>query len=244
MKTRGTGRFLVIIPTYDERGNLGSLVPRILRQDRRLDVLVVDDHSPDGTAQAAKALGLRNQGRVFVLERSAKLGLGSAYVEGFRWGLARGYRLLLQMDADGSHDPESLPELCRESSRWDLVVGSRYVGGQVRVVHWPLRRLILSLAANAYARLASGLPLADCTSGFKCFRREVLEDLGLEGLRSDGYAFQVETSTKAFRRGWRVGEVPITFVDRRSGLSKMGPKVLREAVWRVWTFRRFRKEQR
>ncbi len=228
---------LVVIPTYNERGNIAGLVPQVLARDRRLEVLVVDDASPDGTGDEAERLRRRFPGRVHVLHRRGKGGLGSAYVEGFGWGLKRGYGLLLQMDADWSHDPKYLPDFLKALQTADVVVGTRYQGGRVSVVNWPLSRLFLSTGASLYVRLVTGLPLSDCTGGFKAFRRRALESIGLDKVRSDGYSFQIEMNYKAHRRGFRFAEVPIIFIDRTSGSSKMSPRIVREAIWRVWALR-------
>lgn len=228
---------LVVIPTYNERANILSLVPRVLAQDPRLEVLVVDDASPDGTATAVRGLMRRHRGRVHLLRRGAKLGLGTAYVAGFRWGLAQGYASLLQMDADWSHDPASLPQFLAALEEADVVLGSRYLHGRVSVVNWPLRRLALSSAANLYVRWVTGLPYSDCTGGFKAFRRSVLEHIALEKIHSDGYSFQIEMSYKASKLGCRFKELAIIFIDRTSGSSKMSARIIREAVWRVWAMR-------
>lgn len=228
-------RFLVIIPTYNEAQNLPQIIPAILRQDPRLEVLVVDDNSPDGTGDLADRLAATKP-RVHVLHRPAKEGLGRAYIAGFRWALARGYDAVLEMDADFSHDPSYLPEFLRAIEDHDLVVGSRYATG-VNVINWPISRLLLSLGANLYARLVTGLPLTDLTSGFKCFRREVLEAIDLDQVRSNGYAFQIEMNFRAWRKGFRITEVPIIFHDRVEGHSKMNRRIVREAVWMVWWLR-------
>ena len=229
-------RALVIVPTYNESNNLPRLIPAILTQDPRLDVLVVDDGSPDGTGAIADQLA-RSNDRVQVLHRAGKLGLGTAYLDGFRWGLGRDYDLLFEMDADFSHDPSHLPKFLEASEDYDVVLGSRYLHGRVTVVNWPIGRLLLSYFANVYARLVTGLPLADSTSGFKCFRREVLAALDLDAVESNGYAFQIEMSFRAWKRGFRLGEIPIMFVDRDEGESKMSRSIIAEAVWRVWRLR-------
>jgi dolichol-phosphate mannosyltransferase len=225
-------RAVVIVPTYNEVENIPRLVPEILAQDARLDVLVVDDASPDGTAAAVRALP-EFGARVHLLERSGKQGLGSAYIAGFRWALARDYGLVFEMDADFSHSPQSLPEFLREIETADVVLGSRYLHG-VTVVNWPLRRLVLSVGANIYARLVTGLPIKDCTGGFKCFRREVLAAIPLDRIRSDGYSFQIEVSWYCWKRGFRIREIPILFVDRRIGVSKMNRRIIWEAAILVW----------
>jgi dolichol-phosphate mannosyltransferase len=229
-------RGLVITPTYNERDNVGRIVPQVLAQDPRLDILIIDDASPDGTGAVADELASRVP-RMHVLHRPGKLGLGTAYLEGFRWGLARGYAWLIEMDADFSHDPAHLPHFLAAIEEFDLVLGSRYLGGRVTVVNWPMGRLLLSYFANVYARLVTGLPVADATSGFKCFRREVLEAIELDRVFSGGYAFQIEMSMRAWKKGFRIGEIPIVFVDRTAGESKMSKRIIREAVWKVWKLR-------
>jgi dolichol-phosphate mannosyltransferase len=229
-------RALVIVPTYNERENIPRIVPLILAQDPRLEVLVVDDASPDGTGRIADELSAANP-RVHVLHRAGKLGLGTAYLTGFRWGLDHGYDVVFEMDADFSHDPSHLPQFLSAIEEYDLVLGSRYLEGRVTVANWPIGRLLLSYFANVYARWVTGLPVADSTGGFKCFRREVLEAIDLERVESNGYAFQIEMSFRAWKKGFRIGEIPIVFVDRNIGESKMSKRIVREAVWRVWRFR-------
>jgi len=229
-------RALVIVPTYNERENLPRLIPAILAQDPRLDVLVVDDASPDGTGALADEMAAEDP-RVHVLHRAGKLGLGTAYLDGFRWGLEREYDALFEMDADFSHDPAHLPQFLEAIREYDVVLGSRYLHGRVTVVNWPIGRLLLSYFANLYARWVTGLPIADATGGFKCFRREVLAAIPLERVESNGYAFQIEMSFRAWKRGFRIGEIPIMFVDRDVGESKMSKRIVREAVWRVWRLR-------
>lgn len=229
-------RSLVVVPTYNERENLPRLVPLILSQDPSLEILVVDDASPDGTGALAEEMA-GAEPRLHVLHREGKLGLGTAYLDGFRWGLARGYDYFFEMDADFSHDPAHLPQFLAAIEGADLVLGSRYLEGRVTVVNWPIARLLLSYFANVYARVVTGLPLADSTGGFKCFRREVLEALALDRVESNGYAFQIEMSFRAWKKGFRIVEIPIMFVDRDVGESKMSKKIVREAVWRVWRLR-------
>ncbi len=225
-------RALVIIPTYNEAPNLGALVPVVLAQDARLEVLVVDDNSPDGTGQLAEALA-RNDPRVHVLHGKGKRGLGTAYVTGFRWALQHGYDYIFEMDADFSHDPAHLKDFLKAIEEADLVVGSRYLGGRVTVVNWPIARLLLSYTANIYARWVTGLRIWDLTGGFKCYRRRVLESIDLSRVRSNGYAFQIEMSVRAWRKGFRLKETPIVFVDRTEGDSKMNGAIIREAIWMV-----------
>jgi len=229
-------RALVIVPTYNERENIRRLVDTVLRQDGRLEVLVVDDGSPDGTGQLVAEL-VRQDTRVHLLERERKMGLGTAYIAGFRWALERGYDYILEMDADFSHDPAHLPQFLRAIHNADLVLGSRYQQGRVTVVNWPIGRLILSYAANLYARAVTGLPVWDATGGFKCFRRDVLAAMDFSRVRSNGYAFQIEMSFRAWKRGFRIVEIPIVFVDRTEGTSKMSKSIVREAIWMVWRLR-------
>ncbi|PYO82068.1 MAG: dolichyl-phosphate beta-D-mannosyltransferase [Gemmatimonadetes bacterium] len=225
-------RALVVIPTYNEAGNVPNIVPQVLAQDPRLEILVVDDNSPDGTGQLAAAIAAKEP-RVHVLHREGKLGLGTAYLTGFRWALDRGYDYVFEMDADFSHDPEHLKQFLKAIEEADLVLGSRYLGGKVTIVNWPMPRLLLSYCANVYARWVTGLRIWDLTGGFKCFRRRVLEAIDLPRVRSNGYAFQIEVSVRAWRKGFTLKEIPIVFVDRTEGQSKMNKAIVREAVWMV-----------
>ncbi len=225
-------RALVVVPTYNEAPNLANLLPQVLAQDPRIEVLVVDDNSQDGTGRIADELA-RADSRVHVLHRQEKLGLGTAYRAAFRWGLERGYDYLFEMDADFSHDPAHLKEFLKAAQGADLVLGSRYLGGRVTVVNWPMGRLLLSYCANIYARWLTGLRIWDLTGGFKCFRRHVLEAIDLDQVRSNGYAFQIEMSVRAWRKGFKLAEIPIVFVDRTEGQSKMNKAIVREAVWMV-----------
>ena len=229
-------RGLVIVPTYNESENVTRIVPLILAQDARLDVLVVDDNSPDGTGRLADALAEADP-RVHVLHRAGKQGLGKAYLAGFRWALERDYAYIFEMDADFSHDPRHLPEFLAAVQHADVVLGSRYRDGKVTVVNWPMTRLILSYGANIYARAVTGLRLGDATGGFKCFRREVLQSIPLDEVRSNGYAFQIEMSFRAWKRNFRIAEIPIVFHDRTEGESKMSKRIIREAIWMVWRLR-------
>jgi len=228
-------RILVVIPTYNEIKNLPAIVPEVLRQDPRIEVLVVDDGSPDGTGELADRMGQEDP-RVHCLHRSAKEGLGKAYLAGFRWALEREYDFIFEMDADFSHDPKYLPLFLAAAEEADLVIGSRYKTG-VNVINWPMSRLLLSFFANGYARWVTGLPLTDSTGGFKCFRRVVLASLELGRVQSNGYAFQIEMSFRAWKHGFRLKEIPIVFVDRVEGHSKMNKRIVREAVWMVWWLR-------
>ncbi len=229
-------RALVIVPTYNERFNIARLIPAILAQDPSLEILVVDDASPDGTGAIVDGIATNNP-RVHVIHREGKLGLGTAYIAGFQWALERKYDLVFEMDADFSHNPERLPEFLEAIRESDVVLGSRYQDGHVNVVNWPMSRLFLSYAANIYARSVTGLPIFDTTGGFKCFRRNVLESIDLNSVKSNGYAFQIEMSYRAWKRGFRLLEIPIIFVDRTEGVSKMSKKIVREAIWMVWRLR-------
>ena len=229
-------RLLVLIPTYNERENLPRIVPLVLEQHKSIEILVIDDASPDGTGRLADELAAAEP-RVHVLHRAGKLGLGPAYLAGFKWGLARGYPLLCEMDADLSHSPDMLPTFMERAADADVVIGSRYLDGRVTVVDWPMNRLLISYFGCWYARTITGLPVADATGGFNCWRREVLQAIDLDRIASNGYAFQIELKLRAARRGFRLVEVPIVFTERGSGESKMSGKIVREAVWRVWMFR-------
>lgn len=226
---------LVIIPTYNERENLEKIVAEVLRQDSRLHVLIVDDNSPDGTGQLADKLAQSN-GKILVLHRQKKAGLGQAYVAGFKFALQKDFDWVFEMDADFSHDPKYLPDFLKSIEKADLVLGSRYISG-VNVVNWPMSRLLLSYFANIYARWVTGLPVRDSTGGFKCYRRTVLEKIDLDEIKSEGYSFQIETSYRAWKKGFKLREIPIVFVDRQQGESKMSKKIVREAMWMVWKLR-------
>ena len=229
-------RALVIIPTYNERENLPNLVPLVLEQDPRLEVLVIDDNSPDGTGELADALAGASP-RVHVVHRAGKQGLGTAYRAGFAWAIEHAYDYAFETDADFSHDPRHLPKFLVEIQDADLVIGSRYLNGRVTVINWPMPRLMLSYFANVYARWVTGLKLWDSTGGYKCYRRRVLEGISLDQVRSNGYSFQIETSFRAWKRGFRIREITITFSDRNVGSSKMSGAIVREAVWMVWRLR-------
>jgi dolichol-phosphate mannosyltransferase len=229
-------RSLVIIPTYNERENITRIIPAVLGQNENLDVLIVDDGSPDGTGAIVDAMAAENP-RIHALHREGKLGLGTAYVAGFKWALKRDYDFIFEMDADFSHNPDRIPKFLEAIKNADLVLGSRYQNGQINVVNWPMSRLFLSYSANIYARNVTGLQVFDATGGFKCFRRRVLEAIDLDDVRSNGYAFQIEMTFRAWKKGFRIVEIPIVFVDRSEGTSKMSKKIVREAVWMVWRLR-------
>lgn len=223
---------LIVIPTYNEIDNVRQIAGAVLAELPSADILFVDDNSPDGTGQLIDSL-CESEPRIHVLHRKEKAGLGRAYIAGFKWALARHYEFIFEMDADFSHDPKSVPVLRRAAQSADLCLGTRYKGG-VRVINWPLARLILSKGAAIYVRMITGLPVTDPTGGFKCFRRAVLETIDLDGITSNGYSFQVELSHKAWMNGFHIAEVPITFEERRSGASKMSTAIIREALWMVW----------
>ena len=229
-------RVLVVVPTYNERDNLPRVVPLILSQGDAFHVLVVDDNSPDGTGDVADELAAGSE-RVNVLHRPGKQGLGAAYVAGLGWGLEHGYDILIEMDADLSHPSDRLPALVATLDDAGVAVGSRYVGGRITVVNWPLRRLMVSLFGSWYARVITRLPVNDATGGFNAFRREVIEAIGLDRIQSNGYAFQIELKLRAWRAGFALREVPIVFTERDVGESKMSGAIIREAVWRVWKLR-------
>lgn len=224
---------LVIIPTYNERENIVKISKKIFSLSYSIDLLIVDDNSPDGTGELADELARQAPERIYVLHRSVKDGLGRAYCCGFKWALEHGYEYICEMDADFSHDPEDLPKLIQLAKNSDLVLGTRYKGG-IRVINWPLNRLILSIGAGKYVRIITGMPFSDPTGGFKCFRRNTLASIDLDAIRSNGYSFQIEMTHKIWRQGLKVTEHPITFTDRQNGTSKMSFRIVLEAVYRVW----------
>ena len=229
---------LVITPTYNEADNIGQVIDLVLTQPTPLSILVVDDNSSDGTAEVVQSKMEENPNRIHLIERSGKLGLGTAYLRGFRYALSRDFPYICEMDADLSHDPDDLPRLIeavREGAA-DLAIGSRYVGG-VRVINWPLPRLVLSYAAGLYTRTITRLPIRDVTAGFKCFHRRVLKALPLDCVNSDGYAFQVEMHYRTWRAGFTVEEVPVIFTERTEGQSKMSRGIVYEAALKVWELR-------
>jgi len=228
-------RGLVIIPTYNEIYNVERIINAALAQDERLDVLIVDDNSPDGTGVVVEKM-MQSNSRIKILKREKKSGLGPAYVAGFRKGLEEGYDYLFEMDADFSHDPVDLSRMMQEIEHADLVIGSRYCQG-INVVNWPIMRLILSYGASKYVRFVTRMPIKDPTGGFKCFRREVLEKIELEKILSDGYSFQVEMNYRAWLKGFKITEMPIIFYERRDGQSKMSKKIVYEAIFMVWQLR-------
>lgn len=229
---------LVVVPTFNEAHNIEKLVRAVLDQQEPMDLLIIDDGSPDGTSDIVRKMQDTYPERLFLIERPGKLGLGTAYVQGFRYALDRHYEHICEMDADFSHNPEDLPRLVEQvrTGQADVAVGSRYKNG-ISIVNWPLSRLILSYGANVYARLVTGLPIRDTTAGFKCLHRKVLEGISIDRIRSNGYAFQIELHFRAWKAGFAIKEVSIIFKEREEGVSKMSKKIVREAIWRVWSLK-------
>ena len=223
---------LIIVPTYNERENLPRMAQRLLALPVAVDVLVVDDNSPDGTGKLADELAAQHP-QVHVLHRAGKEGLGRAYLAGFKWALERDYEFIFEMDCDFSHDPAEIPAFLKKAEKADLVLGSRYDGG-VRVLNWPLKRLLLSRTAGIFVWFVTGMPFTDPTGGYKCFRRRALQAIGLGDVRSNGYSFQIELTHRLWRQGYQIVESPITFADRTEGTSKMSSHIIGEAFWMVW----------
>lgn len=226
---------LVIIPTYNEIENIKKILHQIIEYLPEINILVVDDNSPDGTGNYVKELSAKDS-RVKLLSRAGKLGLGTAYVAGFKYAITRDYEIVFQMDADFSHDPQELRNMMREIENNDLVIGSRYIKG-VNVINWPMKRLLLSYFANKYTKFVTGIPVNDATGGFKCFRAEVLRKINLDKIKSNGYSFQIEMNFKTWKNGFRIKEIPIIFYDRTEGKSKMSKKIVYEAIFMVWKLR-------
>lgn len=229
---------LIIVPTYNEAHNITRLINKLMELENQVDVLVIDDGSPDKTADEVKKAQKVHEDRVALIERPGKLGLGTAYVKGFGYALEKGYTYVCEMDADFSHDPDDAEKLINEvkSGTCDVAVGSRYANG-ISIMNWPLSRLILSYGANIYARFITGLPIADTTAGFKCIHSKVLEAISIDRIKSNGYAFQIELHFRAWKAGFRLKEVPIVFREREEGVSKMSKAIVREAIWRVWALK-------
>jgi len=226
---------LIIIPTYNEIANISSMVNTVFQLSSDLSILIIDDGSPDGTASTVKELQ-RQYPNLHLISRSGKLGLGTAYITGFKWALARQYEYIFEMDCDFSHDPTEIPSFLKAAENADLVIGSRYIGG-IRIMNWPMKRLLLSYFASVYIRFVTGIPVMDATGGFKCFRRKTLETINLDKIFSKGYAFQIELNFKVFSKKLRITEIPITFHERREGVSKMNGKIVKEALWGVLKLR-------
>jgi dolichol-phosphate mannosyltransferase len=223
---------LIIIPTYNEIDNIEKLLEQVLAKSETIEVLVIDDNSPDGTALRVKFMQ-SSEPRIHILERPGKMGLGSAYVTGFKYALERDYDYIIEMDADFSHNPEDIPLLLNAAKKYDLVIGSRYCEG-VNIIHWPIKRLLISYFASKYVRTITRMPIKDPTSGFKCFQRKVLENIDLDKILSDGYAFQIEMNFRAWVKGFHIKEIPIVFTERKNGVSKMSRRIVWEAAWMVW----------
>jgi dolichol-phosphate mannosyltransferase len=226
---------LIIFPTYNEKENIEKIAAAVLEKADNIEVLIVDDNSPDGTGDIADRM-VEGNSRIHVEHRAGKAGLGTAYIHGFKWAIEHKYDYIFEMDADFSHSPDYIIDFLETIANHDLVLGSRYISG-VNVVNWPMSRLLLSYFANVYSRLVTGLPVRDATGGFKCFRREVLEAIDLDAVKSNGYTFQIEMSMRAWVRKFRIKEIPIVFTDRQHGASKMSKKIVREAIWMVWWLR-------
>jgi len=229
---------VVIIPTYNESFNVQRLIDTVIDLEAKIDLLFIDDGSPDGTADLIREKINEYPDRITLIEREGKLGLGTAYVTGFEYALENGYTYICEMDADFSHDPNDLPRLVEtvKNGEADLAIGSRYIKG-ISIINWPLSRLILSYCANLYARIITGIPVMDTTAGFKCIHRKVLEHIDLNKIRSNGYAFQIEIHFRAWKAGFNLKEVSIIFKEREEGVSKMSKSIVREAIWRVWSLK-------
>lgn len=223
---------IIVIPTYNEVDNISKLIDTIFNIKSDIDILIVDDNSPDGTADVVEKL-LNKDSRIHLIKRAGKMGLGTAYCDGFKYALEKGFDFIFEMDADFSHNPEDIPRFLEAIHNNDLVIGSRYVSG-VNVVNWPLKRLILSYGANLYTRIITGMPVHDATGGYKCFRAEALKKIDLNKIKSNGYGFQIEMNFRLWKSGARLKEIPIIFIDRRSGVSKMNKKIIYEAIFLVW----------
>ena len=233
---------LIVMPTYNERENIREIVPEILKfnvtscDDVIFHILIVDDNSPDGTAKVVEELSVKHP-EVNILHRKEKSGLGSAYIEGFKWGLKKDYDLFFEMDADFSHNPKYLPDFLEKIKEYDLLIGSRYYQGRISVVNWDFKRVVLSNLANKYARMVTGVPVNDATAGFKCFKRKVLESIDLDKIYSQAYSFQVEMNWRCHKAGFKIGEIPIIFYERRHGESKLSASIIGEGLWILWKMR-------
>ncbi len=227
---------LIILPAFNEEENIKELVPEILDLNKELQILIVNDNSTDRTGEVAEELSKKFP-RAYVLHRHSKRGLGRVYIDGFKWALEREYDPIFEMDSDFSHDPKYLPEFLEKIKDYDIVIGSRYYQGRLSVVNWDLKRVFLSVAANIYAKIVTGVPVSDATAGFKCFRRKVLESIDLDKILSEGYSFQIEMNWRAHKAGFKIGEIPIIFYERRHGQSKLSGSIIREGLWILWRMR-------
>jgi len=228
-------KVLVITPTYNEKENIERLVQAVLKLNKTIELLIIDDNSPDGTGDIVETL-MESEPRLHIIKRAGKMGLGSAYVTGFKYALQNGYEYIMEMDADFSHNPDDIPRLLEVAKDYDLVIGSRYCNG-INIINWPIERLLISYFASKYVRIITGMPIKDPTGGFKCFNRKVLEKIDLDNIRSEGYSFQIEMNYKAWMKGFRLKEVSIVFTERMDGHSKMSRKIVYEAAWMVWKLR-------
>lgn len=228
-------KVLVITPTYNEKENIGRLIQSVLKQSDFIDLLIIDDNSPDGTGTIVEQI-MQNEPRLQIIKRAGKMGLGSAYVTGFKYALQNGYDFIMEIDADFSHNPDDIPRLLEAAQKYDLVIGSRYCSG-INIINWPIQRLLISYFASKYVRLITGMPVKDPTGGFKCFNRKVLESIDLDNIRSEGYSFQIEMNYKAWLKGFKLKEISIVFTERVDGHSKMSKKIVYEAAWMVWKLR-------
>lgn len=227
-------KIIVVIPTYNEKDNIKKIIDTVLSVDNAIEILIVDDNSPDGTSDIVKELQEKNP-KIHLLKRAGKLGLGTAYVDGFKTALKQNPDFIVQMDADFSHDPKYIKDFIANKEKADVIIGSRYIKG-ISVINWPLRRVLLSYFANKYAKIVTGLPIEDCTGGFKWIRAEFLKKVNLDAISSNGYAFQIEMNYAFFKKGARILELPIIFADREEGVSKMSGNIIREAIFKIWTF--------
>ncbi len=227
---------LIIIPTYNENKNIQELVPEVLKLDLGFHILVVDDNSPDGTGKIADGLS-KKYPTIDVIHRKTKMGIASAYIAGFKYALKQDYDLIFQMDGDFSHHPKFLPSFLDKIKDHDLVIGSRYCGGGIRIINWDFKRILLSKLANKYAKIITGVPVSDNTTGFKCFKRRVLEKINLDKIHSEGYSFQIEMNWRAHKANFRITEIPIIFYERRYGQSKLSANIIREGLWVLWRMR-------
>lgn len=234
-------KILIIIPVYNEEENLPIIVPEILEVDKKFNILIVEDYSTDNTGKVADKLCKKYPG-VYVLHRKENRGLRRSYIAGFKWALERDYDLIFQMDADGSHSPKFLPDFLEKIKDYDVVIGSRYYKGRVSVVNWDIKRLLLSLAANLYVKMIIRVPVSDATAGFKCFKRKVLESINLDKILSEGYSFLIEMNWRVKKAGFKIGEIPIIFYERRFGQSKLSANIIKEGLWILWKMKLFSKK--
>ena len=228
---------LIVMPTYNEKENILELIPKILELEEEFSILIVDDNSPDGTGSIADEFRKKYPNRIFTLHREKKQGLGKAYLAGFDWALNHDFDPILEMDADGSHDPQFLSEFLKQAKEYDLIIGSRYYNGRISVINWDLKRVFLSIFGSLYARIITGVNISDATAGFKCFRRHALKAINLKNIISEGYSFQIEMNWRIKNAGFKIKEIPIIFYERNHGKSKMSGNIIKEALWVLWKMR-------